>query len=640
MENLSSKYLLSFIVPVYNVEPYLNECLDSLLKIQIQPIEIIVINDGSTDQSGSIADHYALHNKQIKVIHQENQGLSNARNRGMEVAEGEYISFIDSDDWLLESKMEMIYNESINQQVDMIMGNVLFVRPDGQTYTPFNSITANICHTILSGKECFSELMKQGAFPPMVSSYLYRRAWLQNLNLHFENVVHEDELWSTQALCLAESVYITNIDFYGYRQREGSIMNTLKKTKRIKDLIYISNQLIHFASKFNFDSSEKEVKSQLYVKAYMLYAITFTTLASVKSSEFILPSHKLYTIFKVFHQLSPHARKRVYDYYMSARKDLKNYLIWKTSYWVSNLSIETIENKHIILVYNTMWNYPLEIPIDQIPQNYIFTTDRRYLSQAQTVIFHLPTLRENLDSDLDKTEGQIWVAWTLECEENYSFLKDPELMELFDLRITYHQDADIIYSYMKPDFITLMKQPVDAQTKTDNICMLISSPINKSARQEYLKELMQEVSIDSYGKLFNNKKIERDNGRESKIELYKKYKFVIAFENACATDYVTEKFFEPLIVGAVPIYLGAPNIDEFAPGEHCFICANDFKSPKELAGYLKFCCDNPSEYQSFFEWKRKDLRQCFIEKVRIQEISPFIRLCHLLDKYKPLFSEN
>ena len=81
---------------------------------------------------------------------------------------------------------------------------------------------------------------------------------------------------------------------------------------------------------------------------------------------------------------------------------------------------------------------------------------------------------------------------------------------------------------------------------------------------------MREIPIDSYGKLFNNKKMDQDNGRESKINLYKSDKFVIAFENACATDYVTEKFFDPLIAGAVPIYLGAPNINEFAPGRALF----------------------------------------------------------------------
>ena len=95
---------------------------------------------------------------------------------------------------------------------------------------------------------------------------------------------------------------------------------------------------------------------------------------------------------------------------------------------------------------------------------------------------------------------------------------------------------------------------------------------------------------------------------------------------------MTEKFFDPLIAGAVPIYLGAPNIGEFSPGTHCFIHVNDFKSPKELADYLKFCCNNSAEYQSFFEWKKKDLQPSFTQKIQLQDIPPFIRICHILDK--------
>ena len=83
-----------------------------------------------------------------------------------------------------------------------------------------------------------------------------------------------------------------------------------------------------------------------------------------------------------------------------------------------------------------MWDTPLNIPVEQIPEDYRFTTDRQYYSQAQTVIFHLPTLINELENDLEKPEGQIWVAWTLECEENYPFFKDSEFMELFDYRQT------------------------------------------------------------------------------------------------------------------------------------------------------------------------------------------------------------
>lgn len=168
---------LSIIVPVYNVENYLADCIDSLLKIQIDKVEIILIDDGSTDSSGKIADKYAAQNNKIKVIHQTNGGLAAARNRGMTEAKGEYIAFVDSDDWILDRCLEKIYQECVTQKADLIMGNTLFIQPDGKRYNPFNPIPSDICHSVLSGKDCFSELMKSGAYPPMVYNFLYRRAW-------------------------------------------------------------------------------------------------------------------------------------------------------------------------------------------------------------------------------------------------------------------------------------------------------------------------------------------------------------------------------------------------------------------------------------------------------------------------------
>lgn len=627
----TSSPLLSIIVPVYNVETYLEECLGSLVNIQIDPKEIILINDGSTDRSGDIAEKFASDYPYIKIIHQQNQGLSATRNVGLLKAEGKYIMFVDSDDWIIENRLEEIFSEAIKSNADMIMGNALFCYPNGGTNNPFAPVPDSLCHHNLAGKYCFAELMEHGAFPPMVFNYLYKKEWLDKQWLHFENVLHEDELWTTQAMCKAEQIYITNIDFYGYRQREGSIMNTLNRSRRIRDLIYIANQLIRFASNYKFDDTEKNVKSQLYVKAYMLYQLAFTSLASIKNSDFVLPTHSLYMIYKIYQDLSPQAKPRIYTYYKNAKAGLKSYLFWRTSYWMSTLSQDTIDNKQIILIYNTMWNEPLNIPLDQIPDNYVFTIDRRYLNIAKVVVFHIPTLTSELEDDLDKPEGQLWVAWTLECEDNFPIIKNPEFTELFDYWISYHQDADVVQSYYKYDYIKLLHQPVNIESKQKDVCMLISSQFNNSHRQEYLQSLMQHLQIDSYGKLFNNKQLEEDTGRDSKLALYKQYKFVIAFENACATDYVTEKFFDPLISGAVPVYLGAPNIDDFTPGEHCFINVNDYPSPKELADYITKCCNDPKEYQSFFQWKQKELLPSFIEKAQIQKTPPFIRLCELLE---------
>lgn len=93
--------LISVIIPVYNVEKYLRRCLDSVIAQTYQKLEIICVDDGSIDDSGKICDQYAVRDARIKVIHQENQGLSAARNRGIDAADGEYIAFVDSDDYIL-----------------------------------------------------------------------------------------------------------------------------------------------------------------------------------------------------------------------------------------------------------------------------------------------------------------------------------------------------------------------------------------------------------------------------------------------------------------------------------------------------------------------------------------------------------
>ena len=144
---------LSIIVPIYNVETYLEECLNSLINIRIISKEIILINDGSTDRSGEIAEKFASSHSCIKLFHQPNQGLSAARNKGLSEVQGEYIMFIDSDDWIIEGQTEKMFSEAIGFHPDIIMGNSVCYYPDGQTGTLFNPIPSHLCHTCLTGKE-------------------------------------------------------------------------------------------------------------------------------------------------------------------------------------------------------------------------------------------------------------------------------------------------------------------------------------------------------------------------------------------------------------------------------------------------------------------------------------------------------
>lgn len=121
----------------------------------------------------------------------------------------------------------------------------------------------------------------------------------------------------------------------------------------------------------------------------------------------------------------------------------------------------------------------------------MITTDRNLIAKADAVVFHLPDLPSVMEDEIDKREGQLWVGWSLECEENYSWTKDPEFRESFDLWMGYHQEDDIVYPYYGPDYGKMLVTARREKPYKKKACMFISSDMNRSHRQEYLKELMQ-----------------------------------------------------------------------------------------------------------------------------------------------------
>lgn len=632
--NKSYLYQLSCIVPVYNVEQYISDCIESLLRVSSIRIEIILVDDGSTDSSPSLVDRYAVENPHIKVIHQANRGLSEARNHGVKVASGEYIAFVDSDDWINPELLVALYRKAIQDKANVILGNIQYVTPGEPEYSPFLPLPESVAGKIMSGEDCFVEFIRSGKFVPMATSYLYQREWLIQNKLSFESVVHEDELWSVQALCLAERVVCTDWPFYYYRQRLGSIMNTLEPGKRLNSLLYIANRILRFAGRFN-TGEQQQVWSMLYVKAAQLYRLAFRILDKKQDSRFRLNANSLYQIYHNRDHLTQEARQICLFYYEIARKNLKNYHCWRVSVEVVGvpdvISPETI----VILFYTRIWEKIKDYPRLEVPEGILVTSDQKYIDRANVVLFFLPSLESDLEGDLDKPVHQRWVGWTRECEENYPFIKSTEFMSLFDYWMSYHQGADVQIPYYASDYPARFRESVFFDNSRNGICMLVSSSFNRSGRQEYLKELMQNVQIDSYGKLFNNCQMPEDKGHSSKMTLYEQYKFVIAFENSCAEDYVTEKFFDPLLAGAVPVYFGAPNIDEFAPGDNCYVDVRRFKSVEELATHLKACLEEPALYEQYQQWRIQPLRDTFVLNAARQQVHPFIRLCRLVKEEPP-----
>lgn len=291
-------------------------------------------------------------------------------------------------------------------------------------------------------------------------------------------------------------------------------------------------------------------------------------------------------------------------------------------------------DRKIILFYNQMWRAPLEYPVNELPEGYVITIDRRFMDEAAAVVFHLPTLPTSLftNGGVRKRSGQVWVAWYMECEDNYPYMADPVFMSRFDLRMSYRPDADIFSPYLPPDFAELSRMPVPEKEQGKIVNAFISSHINKSGRLQYLIRMMNVLDVHSYGRMIPNMPTCDDYGHDFKLDTISKYKFTIAFENVIAPDYVTEKFYDPLITGSIPVYLGAPNISDFAPGENCFINTAEWDDPESLARYLLELSRDENLYAGYFEWKKKPFLPKFSDMLELMRVHPFIRLCRKLDE--------
>jgi len=297
----------------------------------------------------------------------------------------------------------------------------------------------------------------------------------------------------------------------------------------------------------------------------------------------------------------------------------------------------------LILVYNLMWDQPLNLDPAEVPPGVTFTLDRRRFAEADAIVFHLPGLPPGALRHLPKAPGQLWAAWSFECARNYPCLNDERFMRRFDLRLTYRRDSEIFMPYLcyygpgVLDHLRLPPRPKPAGAGPDSpLCLFLASGYNEtSGRTLYARELMRYLSVHSYGRCLNNRRFEGDDGTlRAKHDLQAGYKFTLAFENTCSEDYVSEKFFSALIMGSVPVYLGAPNVDDFAPGEHCYIDAREFKTPRQLAEYLRYLDAHEDEYQAYLAWKTRPFRPGFVKMAEAARVPSLVRLARRVQLFR------
>lgn len=210
--------LVSVIVPVYNVALYLDECVESLLRQTYQHLEIIMIDDGSTDESGAMCDHYAASDQRVRTLHQVNAGLASARNAGLDRASGEYVTFVDSDDWVTEVYIEHLLQ--LATKFDAEITSCAYFRSQSEAGSPGRAGSIRCLSSRDALVALTSEYRNQLV---IVTSKLYQRGLFESLRFP-SGRLHEDQFLSFRLLDRAHRVVLSSDREYFYRQRSDSIM--------------------------------------------------------------------------------------------------------------------------------------------------------------------------------------------------------------------------------------------------------------------------------------------------------------------------------------------------------------------------------------------------------------------------------
>ncbi|MCE3039169.1 glycosyltransferase family 2 protein [Helicobacter anatolicus] len=314
----------SIIIPIYNVEKYLKECLDSAIFQTFRDIEIICINDGSSDKSGEIAKEYAEKDSRILLIHQENQGLSMARNNAIARATGKYIVFLDSDDYIEKNLCEKLYEILQNYPVDVLL-------MDFNNFTPPNKIqknSSNFLHhitqnTTLPIYSFFTQINKTKHIATTIAHFVCKNSILKKMPqpLFPINLFYEDLYFATHLLRTSNQVYCSDLSLYFYRQNPESIMHQKPTQEKFNKML---QSYLTLAKHFNTSLQDTEEK---ILKNYYQKVSKFCLKKALKTS--FAYNHYLNLYLKDFfmlYSLFSMKQKLAFSYYIFWQKikNLKN----------------------------------------------------------------------------------------------------------------------------------------------------------------------------------------------------------------------------------------------------------------------------------------------------------------------------
>lgn len=233
--------MISVIIPIFNISHYLSQCVDSVLAQSYEDLEIILVDDGSTDDCPRMCDEYKEQDVRVKVIHKENGGLSDARNVGMKIAAGEWIYFVDSDDWVDRNAIQQLYKFAVDNYCDVVQGGVYYAYHDHLLYRKASKKEQK--RTVLERKDAMRELIVNDRVKNFAWGKLYKTELIEDLFFPVGKFF-EDSFWQHLVMDRVERYGVIDEPLYYYRQREDSISGT--PSNRLNDLLEGNKERVNF----------------------------------------------------------------------------------------------------------------------------------------------------------------------------------------------------------------------------------------------------------------------------------------------------------------------------------------------------------------------------------------------------------
>lgn len=296
---------VSIIVPVYNVENYLDKCLNSLVNQTLKDIEIIIVNDGSTDNSEKIIKKYTKKYQNIKYIKKNNEGVSEARNVGLEQATGEYIGFLDSDDWVEPNMYELMYQKAKSENFDIVACDTQAIFPNTKTY-----ISSNIKNDYVKNTELMIDAYA------VIWNKIYKKDIIQNIKFKKNMNFCEDVEFLYMVYSKINKIGVIKEPLHNYLQREGSLTNVYDK--KLYQLIEAMDDIVEYYKKNKIYYKYKKELEYTYVR--YLYATFIKRMAKTKNKKEFNKAVQI-SIEKV-NKTFPHYQRNKYFY-----KNIKGYYL-------------------------------------------------------------------------------------------------------------------------------------------------------------------------------------------------------------------------------------------------------------------------------------------------------------------------